>query len=157
MSDYDIRTVEMADVVELRAAILDPRRTGRAGTTPGDEHPSARHVGAFRDEALVGVGSIHPEGMPGGHKTGAWRLTGVAVEHGHRGLGVGALLVERCLEHAAGLEAKVVWCLAPAGAYGFFERYGFRRAGDPIDSTEGPQYLLYAEMGPLRRSWALEA
>lgn len=113
-------------------------------------------MAAFHDETAVGVASIHPQGMPGGYKTHAWRLTGVAVEFGHRGVGVGALLVERCLEHAADMDAQVAWCLAPAGVFGFFEQLGFRRSGDPIDDPErGPHYLVYQELGPLTRSWAL--
>lgn len=155
MSDYEIRRIDASTVLQLRRALLRRYRTD-SPSVMGDEHPSACHIGAYRDDRLVAVGSIHPEAMPGGYRTNAWRFHGVAVDHGHRGVGVGALITERCLEHAAGREAKVVWCVAPAGAYGFFERYGFRRTGDPIDDADGPQYMLFAELGPLRRSWALE-
>lgn len=155
MSDYDIRTSDLGSVMPLRVALLDPAHRD-PDPSAGDEHPSARHVGAFHEDRLVGVASIHPQGMPGGYKTNSWRLVGVAVDHGHRGVGVGALLVERCLEHASGLDAKVAWCLAPAGAFGFFERLGFRRSGDPIDDPDrGPHYLLFCELGPVKRSWAL--
>jgi N-acetylglutamate synthase-like GNAT family acetyltransferase len=157
VTNYEIRTVDFDTVGDLRAALLDPARTGHATATAGDEHPSARHVAAFTDGSLVGVATIHPQGMPGGIKMDAWRLTGVAVEFGHRGGGAGALLVERCLEHAAEAGAKTVWCLAHAGAFGFFERLGFGRSGDPIDDPDlGPQYLLSQQVRPLRRNWALQ-
>jgi N-acetylglutamate synthase-like GNAT family acetyltransferase len=93
--------------------------------------------------------------MPDGYRTAAWRLHGVAVDYGHRGAGVGALIVERCLHHAAGQEARAVWCIAPAGTFGFFERYGFLRTGDPIDDNHGPQYKLFVELGSPRKSWTL--
>jgi N-acetylglutamate synthase-like GNAT family acetyltransferase len=156
VTGYAVRTVRLEQVTGLRSALLDPTGSGHAATSAGDEHPSAHHVGAFLESTQVGVASIHPQGMPGGYKTDAWRLTGVAVEHGHRGSGNGALLVERCLEHAAESGAKAVWCLAPAGTFGFFERLGFGRSGDPIDDPDrGPHYLLYREVQPLRRDWAL--
>lgn len=154
MSDYDLRTVADVDVHDLRQALM--LRHGTASPSiPGDDHPAALHVAAYRDEIQVAVASTHPEPMPDGYRTGAWRLHNIAVDHGHRGVGVGALLVERCLEHAAGHEARAAWCMAPAGAFGFFERYGFVRTGDPIADDAGPHYLLFAPLGPLRRSWSI--
>lgn len=155
MAGYEIRTVDFETIAGLRSALLDPSGSGHAGA--GDEHPAARHVGAFHGGTLIGVASVHPQGMPGGYTTDAWRLTGVAVDHGHRGAGHGLALVERCLEHAAESGAKAIWCLAPAGAFGFFERLGFGRSGDPVDEPDrGPHYLLYQQVKPLRRDWALQ-
>ena len=154
MSDYDIRIVPVADVLDLRTALLLRHHPGSPSAS-GDDHTAAFHVAAYYDETQVAVGSIHPEPMPDGYKTDSWRIHDLAVDHGHRGVGVGAMLLERCLEHAVGFEARVVWCLAPAGAFGFFERYGFQRTGDPIDASTGPQYLLFAQLGPLRRSWSI--
>jgi N-acetylglutamate synthase-like GNAT family acetyltransferase len=157
VTSYEIRTVDVEAVADLRAALLDPKGMLHSTATTGDEHMSARHVAAFHGGSRVGVATIHPQGMPGGSTTDTWRLTGVAVEHGHRGAGVGALLVERCLEHAAEAGAKTVWCSAPAGAFGFFERLGFGRSGDPIDDpVVGPQYLLSQQVRPVRRDWALQ-
>lgn len=159
MSDYDIRTVGPGDLTVLRIALLHRPRTDAHASAypilPGDEHPAAFHVAAYRDGTQVGIASIHPEPMPNGYRTGAWRIHDVAIDHGHRGRGVGAILVERCLEHAANNEARAAWCFAPAAAFGFFERYGFQRSGDPSDGPDGPGYLLYVELGPLRRSWSL--
>jgi predicted N-acetyltransferase YhbS len=154
LSDYGIEIVTAADVLDLRCALLHRHLVG-SPVVAGDQHPDAYHVAAYRDENQVAVGSIHPEPMPEGYQTAAWRLHGVTVEHGHRGVGVGALIVERCLDHAVGQEARVVWCVAPAGTFGFFERYGFQRTGDPIDDSAGPQYKLFVELGSPRKSWAL--
>lgn len=157
MSEFQVRSVDSEAVAALRNAVIS-RYTDAAGSTAGDDAPLASHVGAFREEDLVGVGSIHPEAMPDGFRVGAWRLHGLAVEHGFRGRGIGSMLVERLLEHAAANEARGAWCLAPAGAFGFFERYGFRRAGPPIEREPGgPHYTLFVQLGPLRRSWAPDA
>jgi predicted N-acetyltransferase YhbS len=149
MSDYQISAAEASDVQPLRRSLLGH------DSVIGDGDSTALHTTAVRDGQIVGVASIHPEPMPTGFGEHAWRLHGLAVEHGHRGYGVGALLIERCLEHAAEQSGRAVWSRVPVGAFGFFDRYGFARTGDPSTGTNGPEYLVYAEIGPLRRSWAI--
>jgi GNAT superfamily N-acetyltransferase len=156
VSDYEVKTIEPAEARPLRRALLHPVAPVEAVEYEADTHPSARHVGAFKDGVLVGIATIHPQPMPSGSGMGAWRLRDVAVEHGHRGRGVGAWLVERCLDHAAATGGTVAWCAARASAFGFFDHLGFRRVGGPIDDPdEGEQYLVYAELGPIDRDWKL--
>jgi len=156
MSDYEIEVIEPAEARPLRRALLHPESAPEAVDHPGDTHPAARHVGAFKDGLLIGIATIHPQPMPGATRTGAWRVRDVAVEHGHRGRGVGALLLERLLEHAAEHEGVVAWATVRVAAFGFFERYGFLRSGAPIDDPDdGPQYLMHAGVRPLHRSWNL--
>jgi GNAT superfamily N-acetyltransferase len=152
--DYEVRTLDLDGVIELRVALLDPEREGTAGPSAGDTHPSALHVGAFRDDQLVGVASTYPEGVPGGDTPHAWRLRGVGVEFGHRGAGVGALLVR---EHASGFDGRIAWCLAPARSVGFLERLGFDRTGDPIaDPDRGPHRLMCRDLSPRSSAPAIE-
>jgi predicted GNAT family N-acyltransferase len=69
----------------------------------------------------------------------------MAVDHGHRGYGLGGLMLRRCLEHAAQHAGRMVWCSARAEVYGFFERHGFGRRGDPFELPGiGPHYLMVA-------------
>lgn len=153
MSEYEVRVVDAAVVIPLQRALLD-RHDTEVEATP--HHERSLHVGVFFGETLVGAASVHPEAMPDGYQENAWRLRGVAVDYGHRGRGVGALMVGRCFEHAAEHGAQAVWCIAPAGAFGFFERHGFDRTGDAIDGgPRGPQYLLFADFETRGRSWAV--
>jgi predicted N-acetyltransferase YhbS len=146
VTDYEILTVEWPEVGPFLEAIL---------RTPLGEPPSgAAHVAAFRQEVVVAAASIHPEGRPG-DDPGAWRLGAIAVEHGQRGRGLGGALLERCLETAGALHGGSAWCRVPAGAFGFFSRYGFRRVGDPAIGPAGPEYVMAAAIRPARRSWAL--
>jgi len=156
VSDYEIQLIEPAEARPLRRALLHPALPPAAVDYEADTDPSARHIGAFKDGVLVGIATIHPQSMPSMTRTGAWRLRDIAVDHGHRGRGVGAWLVERCLEHASATGGSVAWCTARVGAYGFLEHLGFRRAGAPIDDAQdGPQYLMSAELGPVEKSWKL--
>lgn len=155
MPDYDVRTIDLAELLPLRAALL--RRTDSGESSSGDEHPDAHHVAALAGATIVGVASIHPQGTPDGTAHRAWHLKGVAVEYGHRGNGLGTLLVHTCMQRAAETDPTLAWCLAPAGTFGFFERMRFRRHGDPLnDPTHGPRYLMFAQLLPVRRSWALQ-
>lgn len=156
MTDYEIEVVDAAEVRPLRRALFYKDAALDAVDHPGDTHPSVCHVGAFKDGMLVGIGTIHPQPMPGAIRTGAWRIVDLAVDHGHRGRGLGALLLERLLEHASGFEGAIAWATVRVGAFGFFERYGFARMGPPIDDpAEGPSYLVHATIRPLHRSWAI--
>jgi len=158
VSDYEIQRIEAAEARPLRRALLHPGLPPGAVDYEADTDPSVLHVGAFKDGVLVGIATIHQQPMPSamGATAGSWRIREVAVEHGHRGRGVGAWMLERCLEHASAGGGSVAWCSARVGAYGFFERLGFRRSGAPIDDPqEGPQYLMSAELGPVERSWVL--
>jgi GNAT superfamily N-acetyltransferase len=156
MSDYTIEVIEVAEARPVRRALLHPTLPLDGVDYTGDSHPAALHIGAFRDGTLTGIASIHPQPMPGGRRTGAWRLRDIAVEHGHRGRGVGALLLERLLEHAQGHEGAVAWGRIRMPAFGFFERFGFSRSGGPIDDPEqGPQYMMWAEIQPLSRDWGI--
>jgi len=146
VSDYQLQTVPASTVLELRTALVLRHGPGSASVL-GDDHPMSLHVAAYRDEVLIAIGSIHPQRMPGGNQPDAWRLHGVAVDHGHRGVGIGALILDRCLEHAVEHDARLAWCTAPAAAFGFFEHFGFRRTGDPIDDAGEPNYVLFAEVG----------
>ncbi len=153
MSEYDVRAVAASAVLPLQRALLD-RHHPEVEPIPDDDW--SQHFGAFFGDTLVGAASIHREAMPDGLEEGVWRLAGVAVDYGQRGRGVGALLVGRCLEHAAAHAATAVWCIAPAGVFGFFEKHGFQRTGEAIDGGyRGPQYMLFADFADRSRSWAV--
>lgn len=156
MSEYEIQSIEPAEARPLRRALLHPTLPPAGVDYHFDHDPAALHVGAFKDGVLAGIASVHPQAMPGSPGPGAWRLRDIAVERGHRGRGVGAWLLERCVEHVAGQSGSVIWCTTRVGAFGFFQRMGFGRVGSPIeDPVEGPQYMVAAEVPPLERSWRL--
>ena len=143
MSEFQIRPVEAADIEPLRAALLRGEEEPGEGSRPVESF----HVGGYREESLVGFASIVRHRIPGSRDPSAWEIRGIAVDYGHRGYGLGGLLLRRCLDHAAARGARVVWCRIPAGAYGFFERFGFSRHGDPFEvAGRGPHYTVTAVM-----------
>jgi GNAT superfamily N-acetyltransferase len=156
MSDYEFTPIEAAEVRPLRRALLHPELPLDAVMSLSDTHHAARHLGAFKDGVLVAIGTIHPQPMPAGVPSGAWRIRDVAVEHGHRGKGLGALLVERLLEHASDNQGIVAWATVRKTAAGFAERCGFEKIDAPfVDPQEGEQYMMHAPIKPLHKSWEL--
>jgi GNAT superfamily N-acetyltransferase len=150
VSEYQVRPVASADITEMRAALL--WGTDAAETDPSwaaDQPSDTLHVGGYRDGRLVGFASIARSRAPGRPEPNAWRILGIGVEHGHRGYGLGGMLMHRCLDHAAARGARLVWCRIPAGAFGFFEHLGFRRHDQPFEAAgTGPHYLMMAAFGP---------
>jgi predicted GNAT family N-acyltransferase len=147
MGEFEIREIEAEDTHHLRRALLRPHQELAEMSWPGDELPDTLHVGGYRHDRLVGISTIHRQRLPGSSEVETWRVRGTAVDHGQRGYGLGGLLLRRCMEYAATMGARLVWANAKVGAYGFYERYGFRRFGDPFDLPHiGPHYLMYVEL-----------
>jgi len=153
MSEFEVRAVEAEAVRPLRRALLRPHQRVDELVYPGDHHPGTLHVGAYRHGHLVGIATIIPRPMPGRRERRAWQLRGMAVEHGQRGYGLGGMMLEACVAHAAGRGGRLVWCNARAGSFGFYQRYGFRCDGDPFELPEiGPHYRMYRAIEPIGKA-----
>ena len=95
MAEFEVRAVEADEVRELRRALLRPHQKVEELVYAGDDHPDALHVGGFRHGQMVGIASITPRPMPGHPERAAWQVRGMAVDHGHRGYGLGGRLLRR--------------------------------------------------------------
>jgi GNAT superfamily N-acetyltransferase len=143
MSEFEVRPIKAQAAGPLRSALLRAEEADDAGGVSG-----ALHLGGYRNGRLVGFASVAPQRAPGDAGPGAWRLRAIAVDHGHRGYGLGGLLLRRCLGHAAAQGARLVWSRVPAAVYGFFEHHGFERSGDPFEGPDRlPHYLVVAGTG----------
>lgn len=142
------RAVEVRDITAeasrpIRHAVLHPGRPVEELFLDGDDDPETLHVGGFVDGELVSVGRVSREPPPGSEDPDAWRLRGMATLEPHRGTGVGAAVLRRCLEHAAARGATEVWCNARVRARTFYERAGFHAEGEPFDIPGiGPHSLM---------------
>ncbi len=147
MGEFEIQAVDVEQIRPLRQALLRPHQSADELIYPGDDAPSALHLGAFRNGRLVGIASVFPRPLPGRPGPDVWQLRGMAVEYGHRGYGLGGLLLDRCLAHARAEGARVVWCNARAGSLGFYKRFGFQREGDPFELPDiGPHYRMFLKL-----------
>jgi N-acetylglutamate synthase-like GNAT family acetyltransferase len=131
----------VGDILPFRLAQLRPAGHPPEPPKPGDLHPLAAHFVARDDRGdIVACASVHPD--PSG-ASGAWQLRAVATRADARGAGHGRAVVEACLAHARGHDARRVWCNGRVGARGFYERLGFRVTSDVFElRVSGPHHLM---------------
>ena len=115
---------------DLRMRMLRPDQTVEASQYPGDDAADSAHFGAFADDRLLGVATLHREPLDA---EPAWRLRGMAVEHDAHGLGVGRRLLEAVNQHVSASGSALLWCHARSPAVGFYERCGWRVISDEYE------------------------
>ncbi|WP_141326027.1 GNAT family N-acetyltransferase [Myxococcus sp. AB025B] len=148
MSSSEIRRIPAAETRGLRRAVLRPHQPPEAVVYPGDDDPDTVHLGLYSEGRLLGVASIYREPPPYALKAiTAWRLRGMAVEHGRQGQGLGAALLKACMEHAVTQKGTQVWCNARSTASGFYRSLGFVQHGEPFELPGiGPHHLMSREL-----------
>ncbi len=138
----EVRRGDPDEVIGVRHAVLRPGRPRESAVFSGDDAPLARHWVAVDGGAVVGVASVVPAPMPEPPVSPApgWQLRGMAVLPSHRGLGVGALLLEAAHRDVA----EPCWCNAREAVEGFYAARGWIPVGPIFD---------IAGVGPHRRMW----
>lgn len=145
MTTLKIRTITAAETLDLRHAILRAGLPHETANFPGDDAPSSRHFGAFRDGLLVGVATMHyvPLLDQPDHEGSAFQVRGMATAEEVRGLGVGSALLAACIAEARRTGANWIWCNARTPAAGFYGRHGFEVQGGVFDiPTAGPHVRM---------------
>ncbi|MGD1011858.1 MAG: GNAT family N-acetyltransferase [Acidimicrobiales bacterium] len=142
--NLDIERIPTAATYPLRHAILRPHQSIGEMHYAQDDVPGTASFGAIdRDTGdIVGVATVIPESAPfdpsvvgilpgpNGAPLTAWRLRGMAVRQDLQGQGVGALVLNRAMDHVANERGDLIWCNARARAITFYERAGFVTFGE---------------------------
>lgn len=135
-----VREVAAAQTTELRRQVL---RAGRPVELPGDGDP-AFHVGVYDGGVLLGTGNVRVDPAPWAPGGPAWRIRGMATAPGHRGRGVGTLVLQALMEHARAEGGGVLWLNARTPAQAFYERAGLVTRGEPwVDPEIGPHVVMW--------------
>ncbi len=134
--DVSVRRVAAAATRALRLDVLRPGRPPEDAVYPGDDEATSAHfaaeAGAGAGREMVGIASLYAETRAGGPAPG-WRLRGMATAPSARGAGVGAALLNACIDHVAAHGGGELWCNARVSASGFYARYGFEVAGERVE------------------------
>jgi GNAT superfamily N-acetyltransferase len=143
MSEPDIRRVTASETRALRHSVLRPHQPPEAAVYPGDDAGDTLHLALYREGRQLGIASLYREPPPGESLSTAWRLRGMAVLPEFQGQGLGAALLQRCLDHATGNGGTLVWCNARTTAAGFYRALGFSPRGGEFELPGiGPHYLM---------------
>lgn len=128
----------------LRQLVLRPGRPVEDCDFPHDTDASTIHLGAWADDALVGIASVYAEACAQLPAAKPFRLRGMAVHPERQGQGVGALLVHEALEAVRAEGGDLLWCNARTSASGFYSGLGFAVEGEAFELPGiGPHHLMH--------------
>ncbi len=143
-----VRAVPAEATYELRRQVLRQGAPDAEVALVGDVDPGAFHLALADDEGrLVAVASAHP--APTEHRPGRrwWRVRGMAVEPGHQGRGLGAVLLEAVVTRARDLGAEGVWAAGRDPALGFYRRQGWTVEGEGYLAAGGlPHHTVLLDL-----------
>jgi GNAT superfamily N-acetyltransferase len=149
--DLSIQVISPEDTFALRISVLRPHISGEELRFPGDEEPSTIHLGAFLDDALVGVTTAIREPPPDGANGGAWRLRGVAVDPEYQGSGYGWELMNACERRIRAAGGVTMWCNARVGVISFYQKLGFQVVSEEFEIPKiGPHVEMRKRLSPTK-------
>jgi GNAT superfamily N-acetyltransferase len=129
----EVRDIDLDSTLELRQRVLRGHLPGVPATAPSDHMPDTWHLGAFRDERLVGVLSGFAQEWPERPGEAAERFRFMAVEPSEQGGGVGRALIGELITRARERGVRLLWARGRDSALDFYRRLGFRVVGESFD------------------------
>jgi len=152
MEEIEVRRITAAEVLPLRRKVLRQGMPPETAIFPGDDEPEALHLGAVRDEEIVGIATFLVRPYPSDpSKARAWQLRGMAVDPTLQGQGVGSKILAAALEILApelgGRDGQpgraILWCKARIKAVDFYRRNGWVTDGELFEIANfGPHYHM---------------
>ncbi len=145
-----IRFIPARDTWDLRHMVLRPQQTLEDCDYPNDRNPDAFHLATTIGEHRIAVASFYKEKHPELKGWIQYRLRGMATHPDLQGQGAGAKLMEFALDHLKTLHADLLWANAREPAMRFYERLGFKKAGERFHIEGiGPHFLVVKRLTPL--------
>jgi GNAT superfamily N-acetyltransferase len=148
-----VQPVEPALTYRLRRDVLRPMLAIEDMNQFGDDGEDTGIYGAteIAGGELVGTGNVRREAPPAGlledvapgWTADTWRLRGMATRADLRSLGIGAKVLEACVEHVAERGGGFLWCNARVPAQRFYERAGLSGWGDEFESYGIPHVVMW--------------
>ena len=133
-----------ADILDLRVRVLRKGTPFTHANYPEDEYADAVNFCIVREGRPVATSTWFAKECPEVPGTPAVQLKGMAVDDDLQGAGLGALLINRGLDHARSLGASLVWARARDSALYFYERRGFEVRGEGFmdEPTAMPHHIV---------------
>src|SRR5215467_10339095 len=106
----EVRQISAADTVPLRHVVLRPGRPVETALFTGDDLPSTKHFGAFRNGQLLCIASLFEAELPDEPGVAAIQLRGMATAAEAQRTGLGRELVRGCVRCDPGKGPRRPWC-----------------------------------------------
>jgi GNAT superfamily N-acetyltransferase len=136
-----VRRARVAELIDLRHAVLRQGLPRAEAHFPGDDAPSSRHYGAFRGDEALCCATLHASEWAG---EPAYQLRGMATAPQARRMGLAKRvmdLIERDLRDAGG--TLLMWCNARVPAVEFYRSMGWEVVSEPFEiPSAGPHVRM---------------
>ena len=126
---YVVSQVALADIMQLRVAVLRKGTPATDCNYPEDSFPDVVHFAIIHEGTAVATSTWFMKECPEKPGITAMQLKGMAVADHLQGEGLGALLIDAGIELAMKRGATITWARARDSALGFYERLGFVSTG----------------------------
>jgi predicted GNAT family N-acyltransferase len=136
-TDFNVRLADWKrDEAALRAVrttvFVKEQAVAEREEWDGLDPECAHAVAETEADGVIGTGRLHPSG----------KIGRMAVLAEWRGQGVGAAILRRLLEEAAGRGLASVYLHAQVPVLGFYARFGFVAEGDEFEEANIPHRLM---------------
>lgn len=109
-----------------------------------DDLETTFHVGAYKNEEIVAIGTFLQQQNEKFEATNQYRLRAMATSPKVRGENFGKQVIDFALEELKNRKVDLLWCDAREVALGFYEKMGFNVIGDFYDvPIIGKHKLMY--------------
>jgi GNAT superfamily N-acetyltransferase len=133
---YTVTEAALADIMQLRVAVLRKGTPATDCNYPEDDYPDVVHFAIIHKGVAIATSSWFMKECPEKPGITAMQLKGMAVADELQGAGLGALLIDAGISLATERGATIAWARARDSALGFYERLGFVSTGDGF--IDGP-------------------
>lgn len=151
-SDYVIRALQSHETIAVRHSVLRPHQTAEQCRYEGDEDTTTFHIGATHgDGDVIGTATVvccNESRFKQFSAERQFRLRGMAVANDFQRQGIGAALLNACLEEATKRDGDMFWCNARLVAVDFYRKYGLSVLNDvPFDIQGiGPHHVMFKQL-----------
>ena len=142
------RFIEPAETQSLRHRVLWPHLSSpEVCVIDIDNREDAFHVGVFRGETLISIGSFFRISSPRLAPQNQYRLRAMATDPDYRRMHAGHHLLSFACEELCKRHVDVLWCDARLVAVPFYESIGFSKFEDIYEvPLIGPHHFMWKEL-----------
>lgn len=139
-----IKEISYRDCLQIRQAVLRPHQKAEDCIFNNDTDSTSFHLGAYRNDLLVGIATFISEQKSQFEFDIQYRLRGMAVLQEFQRHGIGKLLLSRGEDLLKKKNCSLIWCNGRINAVTFYQNNAFMIKGDKFDIPGiGFHYLLY--------------
>ncbi|OOG78715.1 GNAT family N-acetyltransferase [Flavobacterium sp. A45] len=139
----NIKKITDLETYSVRNTVLRKGKPIETCRFDGDDLPSTRHFGYYRNDDLVGIISLFKVNSNSFASDEQYQIRGMAVVELHQKKGIGELLVRYCEVYCKKLQSDLIWFNARTAAVGFYEKLGYAKVGTAFEIKDvGEHYLM---------------